>query len=239
MIISLDTPVSDIATVHPEAISVFEEFGIEYCCRGDSSLRDTCISKAIAPTSMVEALQARDHIPTLPLWGNVPLSALCRYISERHHGYERGQLTLIRGLLDEVQRKHGVSHPEVFFIGELIEVAESGLFDHYHLEEDDLFRCIANLERDPYSLPATESNHITTIVERILQEHHHTGTQLDLLREKTNNYRAPTDACSTFRSLWKALEELVRDIHMHVHLEHNILFPRVMALTHIFLQGPF
>lgn len=228
---TLEKPVCDIVTEHPEVIPLFERLGIEYCCHGTHTLEEACAKKNLASADVVAEIEALDDNSTAPSEHEKSLGELCRYISEQHHGYARRQLPLIRELIGKVQRRHGISHPEVYFIGEMIAATEAELMHHFHCEEDVLFPYISMLEEDPTSSPPPMFQDISQPVKRMLSDHIHTGENLGLLREKTNNYQPPEDACTTFRALWKALEDLDKDLHLHIHLENNVLFPRALALA--------
>lgn len=231
MSVVLEHPICEIVVAHPETIPVFERIGIEYCCQGTHTLRQACKRRNLDSTEVLAAIDVQNPGHSDRSWQDESLSDLCRHITQRHHEYTRRQLLLIRKLLDKVQRRHGTNHPEVFFIGELLSAAEAELLHHFHCEEDVLFLYITRLEEDPCSLPPVMFQDISQPLRRMIAEHTHTDDQLNLLREKTNNYQPPADACTTFRALWKALEDLEKDIHLHIHLENDILFPRAQALT--------
>ncbi len=231
MSVGLETPVCEIVTEHPETIPVFERLGIDYCCHGKHTLTQACKRQNLDSADVLAAIEAQSPNGADRLWQNVSLTDLCRHITQRHHDYTRQQLTLIRQLLEKVQRRHGANHPEVFAIGELIAAAEAELAHHFHCEEDVLFPYIARLEEDRAAAPPAMFQDISQPLQRMMAEHSHTGDELSMLREKTNNYQPPADACTTFRALWKAMEDLEADIHLHIHLENNILFPRAQALA--------
>jgi regulator of cell morphogenesis and NO signaling len=229
MTITSETPVREIVTEYPGTIPLFEQAGIDYCCGGAQTLSEACARRNIAVDEMVAAIGERGQDARKPAWAS--LGDLCDYITDHHHAYTRQQVALVSNLLTRVQTRHGARHPELVSIGHLFAVIEAELRHHFHCEENVLFPYIAQLEKDPDSaqLPMFESIHQP--VQLMLTEHDQTGEKLSLLREKTNNYQPPADACTTFRACWKAFEDLERDLHLHIHLENNILFPRALTLT--------
>lgn len=231
MSITLESPVCDIATEYPQSITVFERLGIEYCCHGTHTLSEACAKKSLDGIDVLAAIEAQNPDHGNPLGQNGNLGDLCAHITQRHHAYELQQLALIHKLLVKTQRRHGVAHPELFFIGELVFSMEAELKHHFQCEEDMLFPYIAKLEEDPCAPPPAMFQNISQPLRRMSVEHDHTSEQLKLLREKTKNYEPPADACTTFVALWKALEDLEKDMHLHLHLENDVLFPRASALA--------
>jgi len=231
MSITLESPVCDIATEYPQSITVFERLGIGYCCHGTHTLSEACAKKSLDGSDVLAAIEAlnSDHGNRLAQSGS--LGDLCGHIVQRHHTHELQQLALIHNLIVKTQRRHGAAHPELFFIGELVFSMEGELKHHFQCEEDMLFPYIAKLEKDPRTPPPAMFQNISQPLRRMSLEHDHTSEQLKLLREKTNNYEPTADACTTFLALWKALEDLEEDMHLHLHLENDVLFPRASALA--------
>jgi regulator of cell morphogenesis and NO signaling len=229
MNVTLEKMVSDIVTEYPGTIPVFEQFGIDYCCGGKQPLGQACEKKRLDVSEVVAAIDAESQETTELSGQRGSLAEMCQHITERHHEHERQEFLLMRGLLEKVQRKHGASHPEVFFIAESVASLEKDLLQHFRDEEDVLFPYIASLESESTTIVPTAHN-LSQPIQRMLSDHEHAGEQLSLLRETTNNYQPPADACTTFRALWRTLEDFEKDLHLHVHLENNILFPRALAL---------
>ncbi|HEY1213046.1 MAG TPA: iron-sulfur cluster repair di-iron protein [Bryobacteraceae bacterium] len=229
MVITPETSVREIVTAFPATIPLLERFGIDYCCGGARTLTEACGRRNIDVNEVVTAIERQEEASETPVWTS--LGELCGYITNHHHAYTRRQLNLIAGLLAKVQQVHGAAHPELIPIGQAFAAIQAELTHHFHCEEDVLFPYITKLEQSPASahLPMFQSLHQP--VQRMLAEHDQAGEKLGQLRDNTNNYRPPSDACTTFRALWRAFEALERDLHLHIHLENNILFPRALALT--------
>lgn len=226
-----ETPVRDIVTEHPAAIPVLERYGIDYCCGGNHTLSHACVKQNISVVDVVAEMERQNEHPQGPLWKEMSLGELCEYITKHHHAYTRQQMELIKGLLTKVQLRHGAKHPEIFPIGEIFAALEAEVAHHFHCEENVLFPYITHTEKEPGSAHLPMFQSVEYPVRRMLSEHDQAGEKLSQIREKTNNYQPPADACTTFRALWKALADLEKDMHLHIHLENNILFPRALKLT--------
>lgn len=233
MVITAETPVRDIAVEQPSVIPALEQFGIDYCCGGQHTLAEACVKRDLQIASVLEELERRQEDKSVAeaQWQKATLKELTKYIVQRHHVFTREQLGLILDLAAKVERRHGSSHPEIFQVSEALGAISSELTNHFLCEEDILFPYIAQLEDglDP-ALPPT-FNDAEQPVARMMSDHSHTGNELRLVREITNNYRLPADACTTYRALYSALENLEKDLHQHIHLENNVLFPRALKQT--------
>lgn len=162
-------------------------------------------------------------------WQTAPLKQLTAHIVQKHHAFARGHLDLIRELAAKVERRHGASHPEVFQVSEAFASISAELTHHFFCEETVLFPYFAQLEVEQNPALAAAFGNVQQPVTRMMMDHAHAGDELRLLREITNNYQPPADACTTYRALYHALADLEQGLHQHIHLENNILFPRVLA----------
>ena len=232
MLITAETPVREIVVADPAAIPVLEKFGIDYCCGGKHSLADACTKRNHDVAAVIEQLerQASGKNATGADWQTAPLKDLIAHIVQHHHAFARQHLELIRELAFKVQRRHGASHPEIFKLVEELAVIRAELTHHFSCEEDVLFPHIEQLEKSGQPVAHPVFANIQQPVTRMIMDHNQTGAELRVVREATNNYVPPADACTTFRALYRALEELERDLHQHIHLENNILFPRAVQL---------
>ncbi|MGH9586510.1 MAG: iron-sulfur cluster repair di-iron protein [Acidobacteriaceae bacterium] len=233
MTITLETPVRDIAISMPTAIPVLERLGVDYCCGGQHTLAEACSNHNIAPARVLDELQqlqqeqagntAESH------WVHAPLKEITEYIVKKHHAYTRNQLNLIDELMAKVEQRHGVEHIELFQLSKLIAVFASELRHHAECEETNLFPYIAALGTDEKKeLPAPAKGSLKPPITRMMTDHDQTGEELKTLRKLTDHYTPPTEACPTWRALYRAIQDLDVDLHQHIHLENNILFPRAM-----------
>ena len=232
MVITADTPVRDIVLAYPGAIPILEQFGIDYCCGGNHSLAGACTRRNHDVSVVIEELnhQPNNAATSEVYWNTAPLGDLIGHIVRKHHAFARQHLNLAQELADRVERRHGPTHPEIYKISEAIAAISAELTHHFSCEETVLFPHIEQLEKRGQSVVHPVFENIQQPVTKMIMEHNQTGEELRTLREATNDYVPPSDACTTFRALYRALEELERDLHRHIHLENNILFPRALKL---------
>lgn len=230
MVITSDTPVRDIAVGLPTAIPVLERFGIDYCCGGKHTLAEACSKRDLNVAPVLEELERQQQNTSTSdaQWQKAPLKDLTQYIVEKHHAFARQQLDLIRELATKVERRHGDRHPEVFQVSEACAAITTELTHHFFCEENVLFPYVAQLEAGQQPVLPPVFGSVEQPITRMMLDHDHTGNELRLVREITNDYQPPADACTTYRALYRALEDLERDLHQHIHLENNILFPRAL-----------
>lgn len=231
MEITSETPIRENAVELPAAIPVLERLNIDYCCGGKHTLAEACAKSDLSVILVLEELEhQRQNASSLKTpWQTAPLKQLTAHIVQKHHAFARGHLDLIRELAAKVERRHGASHPEVFQVSEAFASISAELTHHFFCEETVLFPYFAQLEVEQNPALAAAFGNVQQPVTRMMMDHAHAGDELRLLREITNNYQPPADACTTYRALYHALADLEQGLHQHIHLENNILFPRVLA----------
>jgi regulator of cell morphogenesis and NO signaling len=232
MVITAETPVRDIVLESPTAIPVLERFGIDYCCGGKHTLAEACTKRDQSVAPVLEELEHLVQGITGPKvqWQTAPLRELIDHIVQKHHTFAREHLVLIRELADKVERRHGATDPEVHRLNEVLANISDELAHHFFCEENVLFPYIAQLDQKQTSTAPPTFDNVQQPVKQMMREHDQTGDELRVLREITNHYQPPDYACTTYRALYRAMEDLERDLHWHIHLENNILFPRAQAL---------
>ena len=231
MTITAESTVRDIVLETPTAISVLERFGIDYCCGGGHTLAEACSKRdqSLAPVLNELKLQQNQSNPQGD-WRGAPLQDLVSHIVHTHHAFARTQLGLIHELATKVERRHGSTHPEVHKIGNVLAGISAELTHHFSCEEEVLFPYIEQLNESQAQRGPSVFSSAELPIARMLKDHGQTGDELRGLREITNDYQPPSDACTTYRALYRAMEDLERDLHQHIHLENNILFPRALEL---------
>ena len=238
MSVDLETTVRDIAVEYPQAVRVFESFGIDYCCGGGQSLEEACRQANVNADVLREALRrpgAAEEEDAGGNWATASLEELTDHIVSRHHTFVRRETARLIELLGKVKAKHEGNHPEVKRLGELFQALAAELKLHMMKEEQVLFPMIRQLEeasREEEEDTAAFAG-ITFPIERMISEHEDAGGVLRSIRSLTGAFQAPPDACPSFRALYQGLEEFERDLHRHIHLENNILFPRAARMTGI------
>lgn len=236
MPITLEKTVREIAVENPWTIRVFESFGINYCCGGERSLNDACARADVSLNRVVELLeQARRDSQVQPgeEWQAKPLAELIAHIVGKHHAYVRQETPHIAGLLAKVVAKHGPAHPALTEIDRLFSAIGQDLSTHMLKEEQVLFPYIEQMEDalqagEPAPVPFFGT--VKRPVAMMVAEHDDAGAILSRIRELSNNYTAPAGVCPSFLALYSRLEEFECDLHRHVHLENNILFPRAVEM---------
>lgn len=227
--------VRDLALENPNATRIFEKWGIDYCCGGMKPLEDVCAAKQISMSDVLKDLEAAAQIPaaTPTEWKSAPLADLIAHIIDKHHKFTREEIVRLNALVDKVCQVHGNSHPELFSIRGTFQALAQELSTHLMKEEMVLFPYIlrmeeAVLQREPI-LPAPFGS-VDNPVHMMMQEHDSAGDALKAMRAASQNYAPPADACISYRTLYQALEAFEADLHQHIHLENNVLFPRAVAL---------
>jgi regulator of cell morphogenesis and NO signaling len=228
--------VGDIAAGSAAAINILEGYGIDYCCGGKRSFEEACRDKGLSPAKVAsEIAAAANALPAKPRdWSTAPLGELIRHIVSTHHEYLKLELPRIGQRLQKVVQAHGDNDPAAF---QELERVYDGLWRelslHMRKEEMILFPAIERYEtaaRSGLPLPPVPFGSVAGPIGVMEAEHDSAGDALSRIRELTCNFQAPGYACSTFRAMLDGLRALEADLHTHIHLENNILFPRVLAL---------
>ena len=232
MVITSDTEVRQIALDAPTSIPLLEQFGIDYCCGGQQTLAEACGKKNLQLASVLAALeQNASPAPSANDWPTAPLHRLAEHIVTTHHGFTRQQLTLLHTLMEKVVHRHGATHAEVPELSQALAALAAELTHHFICEENILFPYIARLEQEGRATLPPMFGSVSQPIQKMMLDHDRAGDELSHMRTLTNNYQPPQDACTTYRALYRALEDLEKDLHQHIHLENNILFPRALALS--------
>lgn len=229
--VSPDTPVADLVTDQPGRARIFEELGIDYCCGGDHSLAEACRQNDLDPDTVVRMLDAT--LTSGPSdtqdWSEADLGLLIDHIVDTHHEYLRDELPRLEQLLDRVTSAHGAEHSWLDPTMEVFQTLKLDVETHIMSEEQRVFPSIRALESDESDSDTAGLDEDG--IEKMIREHDDSGTALERLRELTNGFTPPDDACPKFRAAMKGLEELETDMHRHIHKENNILFPRARAMA--------
>lgn len=227
--------VREIAQKQPTSIRVFEKFGIEYCCGGGERLIEACAAKDVDVDAVIAALESAAHNENVGVkdWTMESLASLTQHIVATHHAYCKGELPRLSGLAMKVVKAHGGTNPELALIrARLAQLAEE-LTDHLAEEEVVVFPMIVKLEAEKVSAgvePAESRVSVGNPLALLIQEHDHAGVLLAEIRSLSRDFNAPEYACTTYHAFFDGLKEFERDLHRHVHLENNILFPRAIEL---------
>jgi len=232
------TSVGEIVAHHPETRRVFELFGIDYCCSGSTTLEDAVARRGVPldalRSALDDAIRATPAQPVERNWLDASLSELVDFIEETHHMFLKQEMPRLYGLFIKVLQANGSQHGEILVpLEEIFELLKAEIELHVFKEEHILFPYIRKAElyaegRGPkpeFHLPSLESP-----VRQMQYEHDDADVALRRMRQITSNYTLPKDASEDFRALYDGLQAVEDDIHQHVHLENNILFPRALEL---------
>jgi regulator of cell morphogenesis and NO signaling len=228
--------VREIAANSLAAVRVFEKYGIDYCCGGKRPLGDVCREKgydADAVQAEVDSAIAGLAAPQKE-WSTAPLSELIQHIVDTHHAYLRRELPAIDARLEKVYRVYNQRYgPTLRGLPEVFAAMKSELDAHMLKEEMVLFLAVAAYESASLAgeeLPLAPFGSVANPIHMMEDEHESAGRALAQVRAITGNFEVPDYACVTYRALMNGLAELETDLHMHIHLENNILFPRAEQL---------
>jgi regulator of cell morphogenesis and NO signaling len=227
--------VGEIAAAEPASMRVFEALGIDYCCGGKRDLAEACSRAGVSVENVMARIAEAGrsvHAFTPSVWAEAPLTELIRHIVERHHAYVRAEAPRIQGLLGKVIARHGVAHPEVAQVRDLFNAAAEELIIHMLKEEQVLFPYIARMEQAANTgqpRPPAFFGSVANPIAHMMADHDDAGALLARMNELTGGYAPPKGGCATFRALYQALARFELDLHEHVHLENNILFPRALV----------
>ena len=227
--------VRDIALEQPSSIRVFERFGIDYCCGGRKPLAEACAARNVEVDAVIAALEAAatKQDTAESEWTRKPLASLSAHIVATHHAYVKRELPRLAELAQKVVNRHGPTTPELGVLQSTLAALDAELTPHLMKEEAVLFPYVASLEKalaegapKPEGCFGTVANPIAMMT----QEHEAAGTLMATLRDLSHNFTTPLEACPTYHAYYDGLREFEQDLHQHIHLENNILFPRAIEL---------
>ncbi len=231
------TSVGQWVTQHPQTARVLETHQIDYCCGGGVSLAEACEKKQIDSQELVERLNRSidddddNESDSRENWTEASLTDLCDHIQATHHVYMREELPRLTLLIDKVVSAHGANHPELTDLQKAFRSLQEELTPHMFKEEQILFPAIRQMEQST-AAPMFPFGTISNPIGAMEHEHASAGVALARIRKLTDQYRVPEDACNTYHVMLDSLAHLEEDLHLHIHKENNILFPRAQRLEH-------
>ncbi len=216
--------------------SVFESNKIDFCCKGGRTLEEACQKGRISIAPLIEEL---NKVMSQPISGRMrattwPVDLLADYIEKKHHRYVTAKIPEITAYLDKICKVHGKNHPEYLEIRRLFIESGQELTLHMHKEEHILFpfiRILAEAEIENRSeIDRPPFGTVANPIKMMMEEHNAEGDRFEEIVKLSNDYTPPADACNTCKVTFSLLKEFETDLHQHIHLENNILFPRAMEL---------
>lgn len=224
------TIIGELVAADYRTASVFKGHGIDFCCNGNRTIGEACREKALEPGALIGVLedvrsQANTAVAAYNSW---PADLLADYIEKKHHRYVTAKVAEIAPFLGKVVRVHGERHPELKEVEALFQESAAELSAHMKKEETILFPYIRSMMVNGavHAAFGTVENPISVM----RHEHDIEGGRFQRIAELTGNYTPPADACNTYRVTFSLLKEFEEDLHLHVHLENNILFPKAIKM---------
>lgn len=227
--------ISDIVSGDFRAAAVFERHGIDFCCGGNRTVEQACAEKnlnAEQVLSEVSSVCASPDANALQFAAWDP-SALVSYIVSKHHAYVRAALPPISAYTQKLAKVHGENHPELLEVAQLFDEVAAEMTSHMFKEEQILFPYISSLESAVAAggpKPPCPFGTVSNPIRMMEHEHDSAGNAMARIRELTNGYQLPADGCTTYQVGLQELQAFEQDLHTHVHLENNILFPKALEL---------
>lgn len=232
--------VRDMVGRYPRTRTVFEEHGIDYCCGGSKCLAEVASEHDLPLPTLIAALKKAVNAPpgkaevTDKDWYVEPLGKLVNHIVTVHHRYMKTALPQLAAIVPRVLKAHGTHHGDVLCqVQDLFDALNTELSSHLMKEEQVLFPYIVALEMhvlDGAAKPQAPFGSVRNPIRQMEHEHESAGQVLVKLRKVTADYALPPDACPTFIAMYEELQRMEGDLHQHIHLENNILFPRAVEL---------
>lgn len=237
MTADINMTVRELTLAMPHATRVFEKLGIDYCCGGKRSLEEACANAGVELSDVQQSLEVagkmalsdRDDMDLQ----QASLTDLIGHIIDKHHVFTTQELTRLGALMAKVCSVHGQNHPELLTHQFVLEQLEVDLIPHMKKEEQMLFPYIIGMEKASArhgSKPDAPFGAVRNPVRMMSLEHDRVGELLREMRRQTSDYGIPTDGCVSYQTLFEALEGFEKDLHRHIHLENNLLFPRAIEL---------
>jgi regulator of cell morphogenesis and NO signaling len=234
MTIRPQTTVAEIATTTPETIRVFQQHHIDFCCGGKIPLDAACKARGLDLDLILTDLQSvlTPAAAAQPNWVNASLKVLVEHIQRTYHGPLRAELPRLSAMLDKVVSRHGEQLPGTLLpLQQTFARLQRDLLEHMAKEDSVLFPFVVALETGGPLFVADAEERVKVPIAMMEADHEEAGAALAFIRETTGGYAPPEWACPTFRGLYYGLAQLETDMHVHVHLENNVLFPRALRLA--------
>ena len=236
-----DTTIREIVATDYRTAAVFQRHGVDFCCNGCRTVEQGCRDARADERVLLREIDAVLRTPAtgVPRFGSWDVPALVTYIVEHHHAYVRAAMPALLEHTRTIAAVHGERHTELAHIARLFARVAAEMTDHMAKEEQVLFPFIAALAlaaKGGRPAPSAPFGTVANPIRLMESEHLFVGDALAEMRQLTGGFQPPDDACATYRVCLQELEAFEADLHAHVHLENNILFPRAAELesgTHL------
>jgi regulator of cell morphogenesis and NO signaling len=232
MYIHPQTIVGELVANDYRTATVFKSYDIDYCCNGQRSIEQACHHTGISIDALIDSLKniPADVLSGVADFNSWPVDLLADYIEKKHHRYVRAKLKEIAPLLNKVAKVHGDKHPELWEVEGLFSESSFDLVDHLKKEEQLLFPFVRRMVEAGNTKIHASFGRVENPVSVMMHEHDQEGERFRRIAEITDEYTPPPDACNTYKATLVMLKEFEEDLHQHIHLENNILFPKAIAM---------
>jgi regulator of cell morphogenesis and NO signaling len=230
-----DTTIREIVATDYRTAAVFQRFGLDFCCNGCRTIEQGCLDAGADEPALLRELEAVLSAPAgaQPRFAKWDVQTLVNYIVANHHAYVREAMPVLLEHTRKIAGVHGDRHSELVHIARLFERVAGEMTDHMAKEEQILFPFVVDMAVAAASgdvLPRPPFGTVENPIRMMEHEHRFVGDAMAEIRALTGGYDVPDDACATYRVCFQELEAFEADLHAHVHLENNILFPRALAI---------
>jgi regulator of cell morphogenesis and NO signaling len=225
-----DITVGEVVAIDYRAAEIFKEAGIDFCCGGKKSIDETCKEKGINRDELIRKLEVLESTPNITTHNFMEWEPgfLCDYIVNTHHKYVMKTLPDLVSYTGKIASVHGKGHPELEEVAHLFSKINNELLQHLKNEEEVLFPSIKEII---VSGSIKTRAVIISEITRLSREHEFAGGAMDRINVITSGYKDPSDGCNTYHVAFKLLNQFEDDLHTHVHLENNILYPKALTLA--------
>ncbi len=228
-------PIGELVAANYKTATVFKKHKIDFCCQGGRTIDEACQKKGVSRWELLRELEEvmKDDKTDTTDYQSWPLDLLADYIEKKHHRYVEQRSSEIKPFLAKICKVHGDRHPELLEINQLFTESIGELAQHMKKEELVLFPFIRKMVEAKQTKQALSVPHFGTVenpITTMMQEHDTEGERFRKIAELTKDYQPPDDACNTYRVSFALLKEFEEDLHLHIHLENNILFPKAKAM---------
>ncbi|MFD2907609.1 iron-sulfur cluster repair di-iron protein [Flavobacterium ardleyense] len=234
MVLDTNKTIGEMVAEDYRTASVFSENRIDFCCKGNRTLDEVCSEKGLDVYTLLDQLEKVTASNNTSIDFNTwELDLLIDYIEKKHHRYVEEKIPVLLSFLLKLEQVHGVAHPELFEIKKLFKRTADELTQHMKKEELILFPYIKQMveaARNKTPLNAPGFGSVANPIAMMMEEHENEGNRFEQIVEISNNYTPPTDGCNTYKVTFQMLQEFENDLHTHIHLENNILFPKAIVL---------
>ena len=233
--ISSSMKVRDVAINSPQATRVLEKLKIDYCCGGDRQLGEACATAGVELAALEQMLEETGTLvsDSRPDFQRLSAAELIKYILDTHHVFTKTEMARLEALTTKVVSAHGENHSELLAVKILQRQLCDDLTQHMFKEEQILFPFIVKMEESRLQdrlAPFAPFGTVNNPIQMMMREHDTAGEILRELRKLTSDFTVPADGCLSYQTLYQALEAFEQDLHQHIHLENNILFPKAIGL---------